>query len=77
MYSPKISEELVPALYRLAKERRMPMTRLVDGIIRRSLTLSHRRGGISARADLPDGKATEANLVNRFPVKSEPRNAVA
>lgn len=37
MYSPKISEELVPFLYRLAKTRRMPMTRLVDAIIRQAL----------------------------------------
>lgn len=37
MYSPKISEELVPALYRWAKEQKMPMTRLVDGILREAL----------------------------------------
>ena len=37
MYSPKISEELVPVLYRLAKERRMPMTHLVDDLIRQAL----------------------------------------
>lgn len=29
MYSPRIPEEYVPALYRLARERRVPMTRLV------------------------------------------------
>ena len=38
MYTPKISEELVPVLYRIAKGKKMPMTRLVDGIIRESLT---------------------------------------
>ena len=37
MYSPKISEDLIPQLYRMAKDRKMPMTRLVDHIIRRSL----------------------------------------
>jgi len=37
MYSPKISEELVPVLYRLGKARRVPMTRLVDLLIRRAL----------------------------------------
>ena len=37
MYSPKISEELVPVLYRLARDRRMPMTRLVNGILREAL----------------------------------------
>ena len=33
MYSPKIDEKLVPKLYRLAKELRVPMTRLVNSII--------------------------------------------
>jgi len=33
MYSPKINEEFIPALYRLAKERKQPMTQLVNGII--------------------------------------------
>jgi hypothetical protein len=37
MYSPKISDDLVPALYWLAKERRIPMTRLVDSMIRKAL----------------------------------------
>ena len=37
MYSPKISEELVPVLYRLARDRRMPMTRLVNGLLREAL----------------------------------------
>jgi hypothetical protein len=66
MYTPKISEELVPVLYRLAKERSIPMTRLVDGIIRRALTSN----------SLPQGK-----LVNCQPAVSfsecEPRKAVA
>lgn len=30
MYSPKISEELIPHLYWLAKRRRLPMTRVVN-----------------------------------------------
>ena len=30
MYSPKINEEIIPALYKLAKEKRMPMTKLTD-----------------------------------------------
>lgn len=37
MYSPKISEDLIPVLYRLAKANRQPMTRLVDGLIRKAL----------------------------------------
>ena len=34
MYSPKIHQELIPLLYREAKERQMPMTRLTSRIIK-------------------------------------------
>ena len=37
MYSPKISEELIPLLYRLAKAKAMPMTRLVNGLLSAAL----------------------------------------
>lgn len=37
MYSPKITEELIPQLYQCAKEQGVPMTRLVDRIIREAL----------------------------------------
>jgi pyruvoyl-dependent arginine decarboxylase (PvlArgDC) len=33
MYSPKIREKYVPILYRLSKLKRVPMTKLVNGII--------------------------------------------
>ena len=33
MYSQKIKEEYIPVLYKLAKIKRMPMTRLVDRAI--------------------------------------------
>ncbi len=33
MYSPKINEEFIPVLYRLAKEQKKPMTQLVNEII--------------------------------------------
>ena len=33
MYSPKIDERLIPALYRLAKALNVPMTRLVNAMI--------------------------------------------
>jgi len=38
MYSPKVSEDLVPQLYKLAKEQKRPMTKVLDGIIRDKLT---------------------------------------
>jgi hypothetical protein len=37
VYSPKISEDLIPILYRLAKELNKPMTELVDLIVRDGL----------------------------------------
>ena len=37
MYSPRIQEDLIPPLYRLAKARRVPMTRLVSDILAAAL----------------------------------------
>jgi len=38
MYSPKISEELIPIIYRKAKQERRPMTRIVNDLLREKLT---------------------------------------
>ena len=38
MYSPKIREEHIPLLYRLAKNKKTRMTKLVDEAIRQFLT---------------------------------------
>lgn len=37
MYSPKIKEDLIPKLFQLSVKRKIPMTRLVDGILRNYL----------------------------------------
>lgn len=66
MYSPKISEELVPVLYRLAKDRRMPMTRLIDGMIRQAL----------ASNTLPQGRPITGPTTGER-ASAEPRPAVA
>ena len=34
MYSPKIKEEFIPILYRISASKRIPMTTLVNQIIR-------------------------------------------
>ena len=34
MYSPKISEDLIPPLYQLSKEKGKPMTKVVNEILR-------------------------------------------
>lgn len=38
MYSPKIREEFIPALYQLGKELKKPMTVVVNEIIGKALT---------------------------------------
>ena len=42
MYSPKIKEELIPVLYRLAREMEIPMTRLVSSLIEKALNETER-----------------------------------
>ena len=34
MYSPRIRDDLIPLLYRIARNERKPMTQLVDEILR-------------------------------------------
>ena len=66
MYSPKISEDLIRTLYFAAKDRKMPMTRFVDGIIRTAL----------ASNNLPQKKLVTCQPAVS-PPESEPCNAVA
>ncbi len=61
MYSPKITEELIPILYQLARARGVPMTKLVDRIIREALVQEDRSGAApeamiasAAPADQPE-----------------------
>lgn len=37
MYSPQISNTLIPILYRLGRVQRIPMTRLVDHLLTKAL----------------------------------------
>ena len=39
MCSPKLSDSLIPVLYRLGKSRRMPMTKLVHLLIVKALSI--------------------------------------
>ena len=42
LYSPKLSDDVVRALYREGQRRRIPMTRLADELLRQSISaLSH------------------------------------
>ncbi len=40
LYSPRLSDDVVRALYREGQRRRMPMTRLADELIRSALAQS-------------------------------------
>lgn len=42
MYSPKIDEELVRALYQIKKQTKLPMTRMVNDAVRSYLAKKHR-----------------------------------
>jgi len=43
MYSPKIREALIPALYKIAKDRGVPMTALVNQIIDKEVQKQKRK----------------------------------
>lgn len=43
MYSPKISSQFIPRLYRIAKVKKIPMTKLVNRIILDFLSQSDSR----------------------------------
>jgi hypothetical protein len=38
-YSPKIKEDYIPVLYLIAKEQKIPMTKLVNRMIENEITL--------------------------------------
>ena len=38
LYSPRLSDDVVRALYREGRRRRMPMTRLADDLLRQSFS---------------------------------------
>jgi len=44
LYSPKLSDDVVRLLYQEGQRRRMPMTRLADELLRRSLGVTFTGG---------------------------------
>jgi hypothetical protein len=51
MYSPKIRDDLIPLLYRLARQEGKTMTRLVDEILRVEVA---RRVRVAGEQSIPD-----------------------
>lgn len=49
MYSPKIPEHFIPALYRLARSRKRPMTQLVAEAVERYLANEGHLEDVSGR----------------------------
>lgn len=49
MYSPKIDESLIPILYKLAKQKGRPMTKIVDDLL---WTALHARGVLHAEGSI-------------------------
>lgn len=58
MYSPKIDEGLIPALYRLAKQRKVPMTRLVNEMLRSALGESGEAPLVEAESSAGDASSS-------------------
>jgi predicted DNA-binding protein len=60
MYSPKVPEELIPRLYRLGKEKRKPMTRLIKEAVISYLAAHEAKEESRGTNDLPDHPAKQA-----------------
>ena len=43
LYSPKISEDLIPKIYELARNNGKPMTKVVDELLRPKVVVNHAR----------------------------------
>ena len=63
MYSPKITEELIPILYQLARARGVPMTKLVDRIIREALVDEDRAQAAAEAMTASPAPAKQPQLV--------------
>ena len=63
MYSPRIDDRLIPPLYRLARARRQPMTRLVSEVL----------GEYLARLDGPEAALTQPPAAPRPAEQTRPR----
>jgi hypothetical protein len=68
MYSPKISEELVFQLYHIAKQKRIPMTRLVNQLLYKAISEMENRAQ-------PNCFLHDIN-VNSFPSEEKPNSSI-
>lgn len=61
MYSPKVEERFIPELYRLAKKRKRPMTKVMNGLLGFALSLALE----SEKEKCPDNDHCGFTLPNR------------
>lgn len=61
LYSPRLSDDVVRALYREGRRRRMPMTRLADELILAALAGSGSPAGLSIH-ESPAAPAVELDV---------------
>jgi len=54
MYSPKIKEDLIPILYKLAKLEGKPMTILIDEILRAEIAKRNGLGNQTSDVKIPE-----------------------
>lgn len=59
MYSPKISEDLIPQLYQLARQVGKPMTKLVDDFLRPHVVSTYALLNQPTERNEPDGNKTQ------------------
>jgi hypothetical protein len=62
MYSPKISEELIPHLYQWAKSDRVRMTVLVNRIIKNEIEKKQRKEKNNEHEDQRDAERNIGNI---------------
>ena len=63
LYSPKLSEDVIRALYREAKKRRRPMTKLANEFLREALQDEINSGNNSAAAENASNYSTTKDSV--------------
>ena len=63
LYSPKIREDLIPQLYRLAKRLEMPMTRLVNALLMHGIERVEQ--GVENVKEPPDGSSPRKQHTKR------------
>ena len=66
MYSPKIREDLIPYLYKLAKFLRIPMTKLVDTILEEVIDSMKQKGCFAIFHDIEVERESEKHLAEYF-----------